>query len=81
MTETTRTPDCASDLAQLAAGTLNQLLALVTSIKRLQGVPGCHSTVMHLADLAEMHAMEWAEHFEEQAELHLAINREKRGDA
>jgi len=26
-----------------------------------------------------MHAMEWAEHFEGQVELHLAIDNEKKG--
>lgn len=81
MTDLTRRPECASDLAQLAAETLNQLLALTTSIKHLHGVPGQADTVKHLAGLAELHALEWAEHFEEQAKLHLAIDREKRGDA
>lgn len=81
MTDFTRTPNCALDLATLAAEVTNQLLALATSIKHLHGVPGCDDTVKHLACLAEMHALEWAEHFEEQLELHRAADQKKRGDA
>lgn len=73
MTGPTREPTCASDLASLAAETLNQLLALATSIAYLHGRPGCSSAVHHLARLAEMHALEWAEHFAEEAQLHQAM--------
>lgn len=81
MTEITRTPECAYDLAAIAAAVLNQLLALATSIKHVHGVPGCDDTVKHLADLAVMHALEWAEHFEEQLELLRAVDQKKRDDA
>ena len=79
MTSPTREPMCASDLASLAAETLNQLLALATSIVYLHGRPGCHSSVNHLARLAEMHALEWAENFEEEVALHRDLTDEKKG--
>lgn len=70
MSDITRKPDCAEDCATLAACVLNQLLALASSIRHLSAIPGESAHVPHLADMAVMHAMEWAEHFEEQAALH-----------
>lgn len=69
MSDITRKPDCAEDCAALAACILNQLLALASSIRHLSAIPGESVHVPHLADMAVMHAMEWAEHFEEQAAL------------
>lgn len=79
MSDTKKTPDCAHDNATLAACVLNQLLALASSIRKLSATPGESCHVPHLADLAVMHAMEWAEHFEEQVKLHQAIDNEKKG--
>ncbi|MBS0338691.1 MAG: hypothetical protein JSS40_18200 [Proteobacteria bacterium] len=81
MTDLTRTPTSARNLASLAAEILNQLLALATSVKHLHGVPGCDSDVKHLADLAQMHALEWAEYFEEEVQLHDAIDHNDGGEA
>lgn len=79
MIDTKKTPDCAHDNAALAAAVLNQLLALASSIRKLSAIPGegCH--VPHLADLAVMHAEEWADHFQEQVELHEALDNQKKG--
>jgi|GEM_PF-3648902 len=81
MTDFARTPTCASDLASLAAEVTNQLLALAKSISRLHGVPGCDDTVKHLAALAELHALQWVEHFEEEEKLHRAAEKPKQGEA
>ena len=78
MSDTKKKPDCAHDNAAIAASVLNQLLALVSSIRTLSAIPGESSHVPHLADLAVMHALEWVEHFEEQVELHEALDNEKR---
>lgn len=79
MSDVTRKPECAEDCAVLAACVLNQLLALASSIRHLSAIPGESAHVPHLADMAVMHAMEWAEHFEEQAGMHRALDNEKKG--
>lgn len=80
MSDITRKPDCAEDCATLAACVLNQLLALASSIRHLSAIPGESVHVPHLADLAVMHAMEWAEHFEEQAALCRAAAENTEGE-
>lgn len=80
MSDITRKPDCAEDCATIAASVLNQLLALASSIRQLSTTPGETSHVPHLADLAVMHALEWAEHFEEQVALHQAAQKNAGGE-
>lgn len=80
MSDNTKRPDCGEDCAVIAAAVLNQLLALASSIRHLSAIPGESAHVPHLADLAVMHAMEWAEHFEEQTALHRAAAENTEGE-
>lgn len=71
-------PDCAHDNAAIAACFLNQIWAVVSSIKYLHGIPGEGHHLPHLTDIAIQLAMDGAEHFEKQIELHEALDNEKK---
>lgn len=81
MPDLTPAPTSARNLASLAVEILDQLAALVASIRHLHGDPGFDSDVKNLADLAHMHATEWSDRFNEEVRLHDATDQQKRGDA
>ncbi|WP_418648793.1 hypothetical protein ACNQFN_10950 [Thauera butanivorans] len=63
-------PDGAVDQAAIAESVLRQLLALGHAIRLANH---CDSHIPYLADMAIQVAEEWANHFEEQCELLMAL--------
>lgn len=78
MSDIEKTPDCAEDIACIAACVLRNLLALAHSIK-LAHSAHLSSQVPNLAELAIDHAEHWIEHFDEQGEMHRALCKESAG--
>lgn len=74
-------PDCAEDLATRGSCVLTELLALIEGIRALSKDEWGHHHIDGLVSLASRHAIKWADHFSEQAELHREANSRAGGGA